>query len=239
MPKRLLARQTELLDYLTSAAAIFGDNRDTDQPLTGFDRRLLNLEARLSRDKRLEKVRRVFTRTLAILGDAAEWLIHDFTATCPPSSIETLENAWQFYTFMTEWWERVPPLSSHLPDVAACELALAEVNATGPISRGGKPGPGCRVRRMPGIVLLRCRYAIRPIFEEALPTAVLEPCDTRLAIGLSGGGDYPQVFEVSEAVYELLTVLDDFTKIAELGSGFEVVRLMGELAKHGLIETAP
>jgi hypothetical protein len=70
MAKRLLDRQASLLEYLTSRAAIFGDKDDAcpARGLHGIDRSLLRLEARLSHEKRMEKIVAVFRRTFGILG---------------------------------------------------------------------------------------------------------------------------------------------------------------------------
>ena len=70
MPNQLLDRQVRLLEYLSSATAIFGDQADlsADPILRGIDRGLLRLEARSSCNRRIEKVMAVFPRTFDILG---------------------------------------------------------------------------------------------------------------------------------------------------------------------------
>src|SRR6185295_12438637 len=58
MAKRLLNRQTELLAYLTSSRAIFGDRRGPPlhRSLQDIDPRMLDLEARFSHQKRMDKI---------------------------------------------------------------------------------------------------------------------------------------------------------------------------------------
>jgi len=241
----LLARQAELLEYLTSSPAIFGDNPARLRPPDGFDRRLLDLEARLSHNKRLAKIRSVFARTFEILGTDAEALVREFTDAHPPTAIDTLENARQFCHFLSAHWVRELPAPRHLPDVARCELAMAEVGAAGRPSRGSPPKfapqqwAECSIRRAPGVKLLRCSYAIRSIFERQSTATVPQLRDTPLAIVMLGGSDRPQVFEVSGFVFELLAALDDFAHSSTLGVTSGLARLLGELAEHELIEVCP
>jgi hypothetical protein len=84
--KRLLDRQVELLEYLTSSAAIFAGGDAGSSAPSGFDPELLRLEARFSHDKRLEKVRAVFDRTFVILGASLGELTREFAEACPPTS---------------------------------------------------------------------------------------------------------------------------------------------------------
>ena len=90
--KRLLDLQVELLDYLTSSAAIFGDEPQAalDPALDGIDRGLLRLEARLSYGKRIDKIITVFPRTFEILGSETVSIVRAFVDTCPPFDIGRL-----------------------------------------------------------------------------------------------------------------------------------------------------
>ena len=129
LAKRLLHRQARLLEYLTSGDAIFGDGRDVrlDAALHGIDRALLHIEARFSHEKRMEKIAAVFPRTLALLGADRDATMRKFVEACPPVDISRIENARQFCDFLTACWQRQPPAPRYLPDVTACELALAQV----------------------------------------------------------------------------------------------------------------
>src|SRR5262245_27702226 len=99
MAGRLLDRQARLLEYLTSGGAIFRDQRAAplDASLQGIDRRLLDLEARFSHEKRMEKIEAVFPMTFALLGADRDAIVRAFVKACPPLDIRRLENARQFH----------------------------------------------------------------------------------------------------------------------------------------------
>jgi len=236
---RLLDRQTELVRYLTSGDAIFGIGR---APLPqGFDKRQLRLEAVFSYEKRLAKIGALLPSTIEILKHAAAPLLREFVETCPPASIGRLANARQLHHFLTARRRRLPPGAQHLADVASCELACAEVadradNAEYPREEAEPTVPSGALRRGPSVVLLRCAYAIRGIFEDRTTAPVPAKRDTLLAIAIPPGSERPHVFELAPAVFELLSTLDNFVARAALGATPEVKRLMGELAAAGLIE---
>ena len=241
MAKRLLDRQVSLLHYLTSGGAIFGDKdgAGVDAALQGIDRRLLNLEARFSHEKRLEKIAAVFPRTFALLGTSQKTLIEEFVDACPPADIGRLENARQFHDFLSARWRHEPAQPAFLPDVAACELALAAVRATAedrsPETTPPKDGTSARVRRRSAVVLLRCTYDVRPAFEDDGASIPVER-ETRLAIVAPPVADQPRIFELAPAVFDLLTALDDWTDLAGLGGSPEADELMNDLTDAGLIE---
>jgi hypothetical protein len=134
---RLLDRQADLLAYLTSSAAIFGDR---DAPayagIAGIDRVALRLEARFSHQKRMEKIAAVFPRTLRLLGSRLDPIVREFVQVSPPSEIGRLANARQFHLFLTDHCGHAQSGPKYLLDVAACELACAEVGGA------DAPGPG-------------------------------------------------------------------------------------------------
>jgi hypothetical protein len=234
-----LDRQAELLAYLTSGGAIFGEA--SGRAPAGFDPRLLHLEAMWSFNKRLDKIRGVFPRTFALLGTAAAPLLRGFAEACPPGSIRRLDNARQFHRFLAERWHREPPEPAFARDVAACEIACAEVAAAvdDPASRRGSvgaDGTATGLRRAPAAVLLRCAYDIRPIFEAGPRGAMAAARETRLAIAVPAGAARPQVFELPAGVFALLAALDDFADPAALAGLPESERLIKELLDSGLIE---
>src|SRR5262249_4993636 len=109
---------------------------------------------------------------------------------------------------------------------------------------GGAPPPRGSLRRHPGVILLRCDYDVRPIFEarpqEAAAQDVLpEKRETLLATVIPPGGQHPQAFEVLPVVFDLLTLLDDWTLRAELASVPDADELIRELEAHALIEVRP
>jgi hypothetical protein len=240
--KRLLDRQAELIAYLTSGAAIFDDDCGPERTPEGFDQGLLRLEAALSHEKRMEKIQAIFPRTFEILGPEVQPLLREFTEACPPESIGRLQNALQFYEFLIARWSREPPQPAYLRDVAACELACAEVAASDFESQQVKrPRHGSRksIRRAPHVVLLRCAHAVRPIFEQGLGRAIPEAHDTSLAIAMPPAADRPQIFEMLPAVFELMRALDDFVDLAAVfGVTPEVEHLIDELANLGLVEVS-
>jgi len=242
MANRLLDRQVSLLEYLTSGAAIFGKDGGgpLGQALHGIDRGLLGLEARFSYEKRMDKVLAIFPRTFDMLGGIDAAVAREFAEACPPTSITRLDNARQFYNFVSARWQREPPTPPYLPDVAACELACAAARA-GAEQRPELAEPRQMsvqdgIRRRPGVVLLRCAYDIRPIFEQALPAAAPSEHDTPLAVVIPPGADQPRVFELRPVVFDLLATLDDWTDPAEFGATPELKELIDDLAEHGLIE---
>src|SRR5262249_8399028 len=133
MPARLLQRQISLLEYLTSAGAIFGDGADAPSvpDLQGFDLASLWLEACFSHEKRMEKIIAAFPHTFALRGDTQATVTGDFDTACPSVDIRRIENARQFYDFVCARWEATPPQQAYLRDVASCELAIARVRMRG------------------------------------------------------------------------------------------------------------
>jgi hypothetical protein len=237
-----LHRQVRLLEHLTSSGAIFGEegNVPLDQALRGIDSRLLCLEARFSHEKRMEKIVAVFSKTFGLLGANRVPIVREFVAAYPPTDITRLENARQFYDFVCRRWRREPIDPPYLNDVAACEFACASVRGGGkpPQSEPGhgkRPGGG-NVRRHPDVVLLRCAYDIRPIFEGGPEQGAPMRRDTPLAVAIPPGAEHPGVSELPPPVFDALGALDDWTGRSALGTGPEVDELIGELEQHGLVE---
>lgn len=235
---RLLERQASLLAYLTSPAAIFGTRRGpADARLAGLDRDRLHLEASFSHEKRMEKIRGVFPKTFELLGAGSRRVIRDFAA-CPPTDIGRLANARQFRDFLRRRWRRQPPRRAYLPDVLACELALAEARSHAENDAvlptpSGKSRSG-RLRRRPGAILLRCRYDIRPIFEGTSSRVTRRTI--RLAIATAGDMDEPAVSELTAPVFKLLVALDSPRKRAEIGTEADAGAVLEALMERGLVE---
>jgi hypothetical protein len=238
MIERLLDRQTRLLKYLTSGAAIFETETDASKICINFgmNGRLLHLEARFSHEKRMAKIGWALSRTLDLLGAARNRIIRDFAEANPPVSIGRLENARQFCGFLSARWAGDPP---YLPDVAAFELAYAEVHAGE--GRGGvisaADTPLGAIRRHPRVVLLRTNYDIRSIVEDQLVAAPPAPRDTRLAITVLPGSADPVVFQLPENIFVLLEGLDRFTDPGLIQDESGIGKLIADLVVRGLIET--
>jgi hypothetical protein len=226
MTRRLLDRQVRLLEYLTSGDAIFRGNRQApiDPALAGIDRGMLHLEARFSHEKRMEKIAAVFPLTFDLLGTGLDGIVRGFVEACPPLDISRIENARQFYDFLTAHWERQPPAPLYLPDVAACELACAQVRVE-PDAGGPATAPvdatGAHIRRKPGVVLLRAAYDIRAIFENGREVTAPVERETPLAIALVSGE--PQIFELTPEVFDLLSALERWVAVNELPGADELI----------------
>jgi hypothetical protein len=244
MPARLLQRQISLLEYLTSAGAIFGDGIDAPPvpDLQGFDLAPLRLEACFSHEKRMEKIIAAFPRTFELLGADQATIVRDFVAACPSVDIRRIENARQFYDFACARWETTPPQPPYLRDVASCELAIVRLRMMGKAQRSQPVAAGraMRFRRNRDAVFLPCAFDIRPIFEggasEAPASEAPARRDVMLAILTPPRTDQPAIFEVPTPVYALLVELDTWTDRATLGPMEGLDELISELADHGLLE---
>jgi hypothetical protein len=245
MPNRLLDRQVRLLEHLTSGAGIFGADRgiSADPTRLGIDGGLLHLEARFSHAKRMEKIEWVLTTTLDLLGSNRAQIVSDFVEACPPTGISWLENARQFYDFLSVRWRREEPVPPYLPDIASYELAYATVRAgesrvsnEAAATENAVPSPPGAIRRHPGAVLLRCAYDIRPILEGRAGYVGPTARETRLAIAMLRGTDEPLVSELSSNIFQLLEMLDQFADPAIFEDTPGLGKLIADLAAHGLIE---
>jgi hypothetical protein len=243
MTDRLLQRQVSLLEYLTSGAAIFGERAGAavPRPLRGIDPHLLHLEAQFSYDKRMAKITGAFPHTFAMLGDELDAILREFVDTCPPVDISRIVNARQFHDFLVARWRRFPPEPPFLPDVAACELACGSVHTTfdAPAAQGGRldpDAPAGSIRRHPGIVLLRCAYDVRPIFEHGSDEAEPAERDTPLVVAVPLGHSGPRIAELPPVVFDLLASLDDWADPSAFADTAEAEELLLDLIDHGLVE---
>jgi hypothetical protein len=244
MVARLLDRQISLLEYLTSTDAIFGAASPavSGQVLQGFDLRFLRLEARFSHEKRMEKIQAVFPHTLRLLGGARDQIVRDFADAAPQIDISRIVNARQFYDFLCAGWQQRSPDPPHLRDVAACEFAFAKARVGSDREEaaqagGGRPPRGS-IRRHPGVMMLRCEYDVRPIFESQGDGVVPVKRETLLATVIAPGAQHPQMFELPSFVFDFLDALDDWTVRSELTPGRETDAMIDELAEHTLVEVS-
>ena len=235
MAKPLLERQVSLIEHMTSAAAIFGGAGGSAPGLEGIDPALLRVEARFSYAKRMEKITPVLPRTFGLLGSSRDAHVRAFVESCPPTTLSRLENACRFYQFLVSCWKHEAPNPPYIGDVAALEIACAKVDAD-----PGRPSPDRAhsgdIRRCPSIILLRCTYDVRPIFELGSEKAVPVKRDAPLVVALPPGADGPQVFEVAPALFDLLAALDDWTDPQGLDVAPDFAKLIADLAARGLIE---
>jgi hypothetical protein len=242
--KGLFDRQARLLEYLTSGAAIFGKkNALLDPALHGINLDQLHLEASLSHEKRIAKIFAVFPRTFELMAEHRTVILHEFAIACAPEHIGVIENARQFHGFLRSRQDREPTQAPYLHEVAACELALAEVRVT--VQNRQQVMDGIRsvargaIRRRPGIVLLRCAYDIQLIFASATAKGRPSDRDTPLAIATMPGTQHARVFEVAPAVFDLLLAIHDWSACPGLGDTADSKGVIGELVECGLVEVHP
>lgn len=245
---RLLDRQVELLDYLTSPAAIFDDKDEGPVPpsLRSIEPVLLHLEARFSFEKRAEKIVGVLPRTIALLANEQEEAFHTFAEISSPTSIGRLETARQFCDFLSDRWRHRSSAPAYLCDVAACELALATVRGGRSPSDDRDVGFGVKatgsdhtpraVRRARRAVLLRCSHDVQIVFES--DTASCKPArrDTRLAIAAPPDSADPLIFEVPAVIFDLLMALDDWTEQSLFGATIEAKAFVADLVSRGILD---
>jgi hypothetical protein len=243
MASRLLDRQVRLVEHLSSAAALFGDEADApvDPALQGLDRRLLRLEARFACNRRLGKIAAAFPRTFEILGADQKLILREFVEVSRPTAASTLANARQFCEFLSARWRREPPTPAYLPDVAACELAMLEVRTTvedreQPPNKGESDERKGNIRRRRGVIALRCAYDIRSIFARTSGEVMPPKCDVAFAVTLPCDSGEVRILELAPAACDLLARLDDWVDPRTLDAIGEQENLVSYLAVHALIE---
>src|SRR5260370_38896697 len=174
MAKPLLERQVSLIAHLTSGAAIFGGAGGSAPALEGIDHALLRVEAKFSYAKRMEKIAAVLPKTFELLGSSRDAHVRAFVERCPPTTLSRLANACQFHRYLVSCWTSQAPDPPYLGDVAAFEIAWANVHAdpehhSSDHATTADRAPGAGVGRCPHVIWLRCAYDIRPIFQPPLP----------------------------------------------------------------------
>ena len=240
MAKPLLERQVNLIEHMTSGAVIFGAEGDSAADLEGIDRALLRVEAQFSYAKRMEKITAVLPRTFELL-ESEDAHVRAFVESCPPTTLSRLENACQFHRFLVSCWKHEAPDPPYIGDVAALEIACAKIDSdpehhSSDRATGADPAHSGDIRRGPSVILLRCTYDVRCIFETGSEKAVPVKRDAPLVVALPPGADGPQVFEVAPALFDLLAALDDWTDPQGLDVAPDFAKLIADLAARGLIE---
>src|SRR5205085_7234409 len=150
-----------------------------------------------------------------------------------------IENARQFYEFVARQ-ERLEP--AYLHDVTACEFSLAKARVafeSGESDRAKEECAAPGVRRNRRVILLKCEYDVKDIFEAAPEKPVPARRDTLLAILIPPGEQNPGIVELLPAAFETLIALDEWTDKSRLGSAPELDVLLRELAEYGLVEVRP
>lgn len=163
-------------------------------------------------------------------------IVREFAEACPSVNIKRLENASQFREFLVLRWKSQPPSLPYLPDVAACEVACAQVRASldssSLVARRTSPSGRTEIRRKPGIALLHTRYDIRPIFEESLSHSLL--MERKVPVAITVRVDQPKIFELRTEIFDLLSALDDWAAVEESP---DIADLVAQLEEARLLET--
>ena len=224
MANRLLDRQARLLEYLSSAEAIFGDtNATVDQALREIDRDALHLQARFACNKRIDKIMRVLPRTFDLLGADRRLILREFVELSRPTNKSSLVNAGEFHEFLVARWQCEPPKPAYLPDVTACEMAMAEVRRVAdgrdePEKRKKSLRSKRRMRRHRTVVPLLCTYDVRSILDADRKEIAPAKRDTPLVVVLPAGFSDFRILEVARIVVDALKMLDDWADPSTLNA---------------------
>jgi hypothetical protein len=150
--------------------------------------------------------------------------------------IGRLGNAQQFFDFLSERLNRAQMEPPWLLDVAACELACAQVRAH---TKAGESTivdtVAGAVRCRPGAVLLRCTYDVRSVFEDRAGAGPEVKGHTLLVVFIPPHVDRVQICEIGREVFDLLAACRQWTDPATFG----LVRsdeLVSDLVARGLLE---
>ncbi len=240
MSSRLLDQQTELLEHLTSAAAIFGAEPGEPVPPApeGIDPGLLHIEARMSHEKRTGKIAALLPKTFALLGERRDAILRAFAAACFPASIGRLANARQFQEFLAVLAAHAVLEPAYLLDIARCECAIAELYAEVPeavATLDAAPRP--MVRRSAGVGIVRCAYDVRSVLADEAAVPVRR--DTPLVIAKSPQSGVAAMARLPPAVFEVMVALERWTALDELARSEEALCLVRDLAAAGLLEVRP
>lgn len=240
---RLIDRQVALLRHLTDADVIFGQaaKRPSDASLDGIDAGHLRLEAWFSFTKRIAKIEAVLPRTFKALGERLDPLLRAFAAACPPQTIGRLANGRQFLEFMADRWPDEPP---YLADLAHIEFAFAQARAsrndrTEDDATAGADGP--LVRRPGTVILIRCGFDVRPLFEGSDDRVLPARRDTPLLVHRREEEAEPRIFELPGWLFDELAALDDWMPWVDLAIAArrDADTILRDLIARGFLETRP
>jgi hypothetical protein len=190
----------------------------------------------LARAKRLAKIESVLPRTCRALGGEYARLGADFAGATPPTSFRSRADALAFYLFL-----RRRRVAAALIELAYCELALSAVE--GRVSeerpRAADQSTGAAtIRRAPGVRLRRCRFNVRPCFEEHgtdLPLPL--PAPIHLAIVADPPEGAPRIAQLSQGLFDLLRRLRTWNALP-WPADEETTQLLSQLQRGGLLEIA-
>jgi hypothetical protein len=220
----LLNRQIELLRYLTDPALIFGGDRlveiAQDPSLRGISLPHLRLEAEMSFDKRLAKIKKVFEQTFSFLGPQRNRIFREFVTVCWPTTYRVYDDGLCFYEFLQNYWRSETPNPPFIADLAKLELALARTRVFRAADNDAAPRPAALHSQRPlarlsaSAAILQMSYDLRPIFEgRGAPLVV--PREHQILVTLTKDGQGPYVTEVSQAMATVLDSMRDWKPLQQ------------------------
>lgn len=232
----LLRLQSALVDEI-SASHHFGQAPALPPELRGIDPQRLSLLARVTHAKRLGKIARVLPVTFSVLVPELPALFPQFVDEHPMRDASGLFNALQFYRFLRRRLRRGQLRHAFVPDLAACECALALVALREPGSTRPPRGFDTRrpvfVRRAQNVALLACNHDVQALlatgtdeFDAVTPRAV------RLAFVPSAGDGTPRVFELDPALFAWVRKLRSWQQLGEYAN----LPVLETLCETGVLE---
>jgi hypothetical protein len=248
-PEDLLELQTALVTCLTDPSALseFRSGAAAWKSLSFLDPDLMEIMSSFYRSKRLDKLTKVFPKTLAYLASEMGELIPEFMKRHAPVNADSYTNGCQFYGFLRRWWRTHPPNPPFLPDLAYCELARIGLELQ---AQPGGPAvltidsPLWRrpimIRRRRGIRLYLSQYDIQPLFDPGwsdgadIPLQPVYIVLSRPLVSLSG-----KVYCVDQELFVLIRGLRNWTKVSlsgDLRHSEQSVALLGRLEELGFLE---
>jgi hypothetical protein len=228
----LLALQEALVSTLSAPSG--------GQPVPGgVDASRLALVARLTLDKRIDKIRTLLPATFTALGERAASYAQNFAAQHPPFDAHAIVNALQFYRFLS----RVPEGPAYLRDLCFCELAMASLGACpapAPCPVAYPVEGAVEMRRHPAVRLRRCEHDIRPLLQSQ--GGVVDKRTVFLVISRPPDSPTGKVFEIEESLFAMLSILRHWHRLSpgdEWLTDEETFRSIGELCALGILQLRP
>jgi hypothetical protein len=209
------------------------------------------LLARLAHSKRMEKIERVLPVVRQILG-TDNWLVLSlgFARSEPPQAGSTISAAEQYCRFLHYVRHPIVDSKPYIVDLAACELAIAQVSQKAHDDHGGmqrRPHDvddvnvgSVFVCRHPSVALLRLRYNVVPLLAATgaeagwPPLFETAPSHTYLAIVGTAGSTGAELIKLDEEIFEFLSMLDSWYHI-DLAPGSPMVPLLHMLSSQHLV----
>jgi hypothetical protein len=197
-------RQHNVLAYLTNPRKFDGDPAELG--LEGMDLDRLRLMGTMSLGKRIDKIHSALPRTFEYLANDSSLSISEFASQYPPLSATRADNAIQFIDYLHGVWCEEPVDPAFLPDLVALELAMAIATAVEPEDpeTDRTRTPRGSLRLPPGTQLLRCRFDIRPLFDNSVERRAPIERNLCLVVVMPADAQQPRVFEVKPDAYAML-----------------------------------